>query len=215
MKKLTRIDAPECLNQFNHGCDQWDDVPKEKVWEQLEQMQGGFCAYCECRLNRKHIEHFRTRNSHPQLTFEWSNLFASCGDSRKKGGWRRCGIYKDDGAGNYDISCIIKPDEEEPSNYLLFLTSGVIACQPDLNDSDKHKAEETIRVFNLNGDTSLFSRRKLAIQAIQPEVSGLYEMQDKLNEEEWAEFLQEGLDAVKGQEFQTALEQTWRFNREH
>ncbi|UDN34482.1 retron system putative HNH endonuclease [Proteus sp. NMG38-2] len=49
-------------------------------------MQKGFCAYCECSLKRKHIEHFRTRDSHTNLTFIWSNLFGSCGDSSQKGG---------------------------------------------------------------------------------------------------------------------------------
>lgn len=47
-------------------------------------MQKGFCAYCECSLKRKHIEHFRTRDSHTNLTFIWSNLFGSCGDSSQK-----------------------------------------------------------------------------------------------------------------------------------
>nr|WP_275780867.1 retron system putative HNH endonuclease [Enterobacter hormaechei] len=48
-------------------------------------MQGGFCAYCECRLNRKHVEHFRPRKDFPALTFEWTNLFGSCGDTHKAG----------------------------------------------------------------------------------------------------------------------------------
>ncbi|WP_350262660.1 hypothetical protein [Pantoea sp. BJ2] len=48
-------------------------------------MEGEFCAYYECRLNRKHVEHFRPRSRFSALTFEWRNLFGSCGDTWKQG----------------------------------------------------------------------------------------------------------------------------------
>jgi uncharacterized protein (TIGR02646 family) len=211
MKRLVRAEAPACLNSLKHGCDEWEDVAKSDVWLELDKMQNGFCAYCECRLNRKHIDHLRTRNDYPKFTFNWGNLFGSCGDSSQKGGWGRCGIFKDDGAGKYNVAEIIKPDEEDPNCILLYLTSGIVVP----NATNIKKGTETIRVFNLNGDTSLFNSRKQSINAIKFEVDELYGLQDELEVDDWIELLQDGLDSCINQEFQTALEHTWRYNQGH
>ncbi|HCN9345115.1 TPA: TIGR02646 family protein, partial [Escherichia coli] len=114
MKELARLESPEILDQYTAGQNDWMEIDQSAVWPKLTEMQGEFCAYCECRLNRRHIEHFRPRGKFPALTFIWSNLFGSCGDSKKSGGWSRCGIYKDNGAGAYNADDLIKPDEENP-----------------------------------------------------------------------------------------------------
>ncbi len=66
MKKLVRGDAPLCLAQFMHGRDNWSVISNNgltnEIWEKLNIMQSGFCAYCECQLQedntKRHIEHF-------------------------------------------------------------------------------------------------------------------------------------------------------------
>ena len=213
MKQLSRTFPFTILNDFSHGVNVWNDAPKPDIWIALDSLQNGFCAYCECRLNRKHIEHFRTRTKFPELTFDWRNLFGSCGDSSQKGGWNRCGIYKDNGARNYDIENIIKPDHENPSYYLLFLTSGRVVHRPDLNPQEKFKAMETIRVLNLDNNPELFNRRKKAIEAILVEVKELYSMREELNEKDWKELFNDALQQINGEEFQTALEHAWSDNR--
>jgi len=211
VKKLTRGSPPLCLSELIPGQADWMDAPKEEIWAELDQMQNGFCAYCECRLKRKHIEHFKTRTTYPQDTFNWDNIFGSCGDSSKSGGWRRCGIYKDNGAGSYKITEVIKPDVENPNDFLLFLTSGKVVPKPSLTGIALKKAEETIRVFNFNADSTLFNSRKNAILAIKQEIDDLYQMQDELKDD-WVTFLDDSLDGVQGEEFQTALEHSWRYN---
>lgn len=86
MKELARLESPEILDQYTAGQNDWMEIDQSAVWPKLTEMQGEFCAYCECRLNRRHIEHFRPRGKFPALTFIWSNLFGSCGDSKKVAG---------------------------------------------------------------------------------------------------------------------------------
>ncbi|EMN7269187.1 TIGR02646 family protein [Vibrio parahaemolyticus] len=216
MKKLTRHPST-CLNGLKVGETEWMDAPKDPIWAELDKLQNGFCAYCECKLSRKHIEHFRTRNMYPAETYNWSNLFGSCGDSSKQGGWQRCGIYKDNGAGQYDVNDLIKPDQDDPSQYLRFLTTGTVIPRNELTQTQKRKAEETIRVFNLNNDTVVFNSRKTAILAVLPEVNELYEMLELLDDEftisDWHFLLNSSISEVKEMEFQTALEHSFLYNQ--
>ncbi|MBM7344698.1 retron Ec78 anti-phage system effector HNH endonuclease PtuB [Pantoea coffeiphila] len=208
MKLLNRTAGPEHLRQFRGGRDRWRAVDKELIWRYLLEMQGEFCAYCECSLNRKHIEHFRSRDEFTALTFEWGNLFGSCGDT-KAGGWQRCGIYKDNGAGQYHPDHLIKPDDDNPDDYLLFLTSGQVVPAKGIDEIKLLKAQETIRVFNLNGDSALLGRRKKALSFIMEEVKELYDAYDELGEEQWREFLDDEVNASKNKEFSTALKHAW------
>lgn len=213
MKALIRPERPEILDQYTAGQNDWMEIEQAAVWPKLTEMQGDFCAYCECRLNRQHIEHFKPRGKFPSLTFTWSNLFGSCGDSTKKGGWLRCGIFKDNGAGPYNVNDLIKPDEDNPDEYLLFLTTGEVVPATGLEGLALRKAQETIRVFNLNGDTKLFGSRKTAVQAIMPNVEYLYSLHDEFDEDEWAEMLRDELEQIASDEFKTALKHAWTFNK--
>ena len=159
MHKLNRPAAPVCLSQFQLGTHTWDDVfgvDKDEIWVQLEQMQGARCAYCEAQLvltrprrrNSAHIEHFRQKNPriYPQGTFIWSNLFGSCKNKQS------CGEHKDRYKQNtgYSHQDLIKMDVEDPDDFLHFLSDGQVTSRVGISPSDKHRAEETIRIFNLN-----------------------------------------------------------------
>ncbi|CAA6800069.1 MAG: Unknown protein [uncultured Thiotrichaceae bacterium] len=175
-------------------------------------MQSGFCAYCECKLRTGHkqIEHFRKRDGFPQLTFQWGNLFGSCKNSS------RCGDYKDTKAGHFESDNLIKPDEGDLSQHCIFLVTGKIRPKSTLKDSSPHdlqSVEETLRVFNLNEDPSLVGARRAAIQRITPQVKELYSCADSFSDEDWDKFLVEALKDIEDNEFQTALEHTWRYNR--
>lgn len=215
MKHLNRSAKPNCLNGLVGGREHWIDVNKDDIWSALDDMQNGYCAYCECRLDRKHIEHFRNRDEFKALTFVWENLFGSCGDTRQKGGWQRCGIYKDNGAGEYSPEELIKPDDEDPSFFLHFLTSGKVRPQAGLSAADKRKALETIRVFNLNDDPVLYGSRRAAIQAELEQINSFYQMFDELGSNDWYEYLADELKRVAGLEFSTALTHAWSYNKQY
>lgn len=215
MRKLIRSETPDCLKKYRHGLHKWSDVTppdREIIWRQFEIMQNGFCAYCECLLRSKHIEHFKNRDAYPKNTFEWENLFGSCDDRN------RCGHYKDSKyVKPYSVTNILKPDEDNVNKYLLFLTNGHVITKLDLTENDKFKAYETIRVFNLDGDKSIVNRRKKAFKSIECNVKYLYSIYEELEHEDWLILLEDALDGLNDSvtEFKTAMEHAWIYNRLH
>ncbi|HBT4785313.1 TPA: TIGR02646 family protein [Klebsiella variicola subsp. variicola] len=158
MKHLIRkVNGPAVLSNYNHTNHDWDSLSsddKRAIWEDLIEMQGKLCAYCEKKIDHtraeriaavRHIEHFYRKGQHKELTFEWSNLFGSCGELN------RCGFYKD--KQKYEEGDLIKADIRDPEVYFFFFENGGVGVREGLNTHDKKMAEVTLRVFNLNPAT--------------------------------------------------------------
>ena len=155
MRKLQRPVAQPCLagtyvnwqdDAFRAGC-------YPLVRGDLEHMQHGMCAYCEGPAGfDAHVEHFVQRSVQPQDTFAWSNLFLSCtaGD--------RCGKYKDGPAGAYQRHLLIKPDVDDPDDYLRFGDKGDVQPRGSASQAAQARAAETIRVFHLDCDALTWAR---------------------------------------------------------
>ncbi|HHQ6598162.1 TPA: retron Ec78 anti-phage system effector HNH endonuclease PtuB [Serratia fonticola] len=211
MHLLTRGEAPGILSEFDHKTQDWDCVKskqKDEIWVELVKMQGKRCAYCEAKIAKgtRHIEHFKRKGIHRELTFEWQNLFGSC--MRADG----CGFYKDEQ--KYNEIHLIKMDEDNPENYFVFLMSGKIKIKEDLSPQDKIRAEETLRVFNLSPDRSpLVHQRAEAIKAQRYLSEGMLKAMTELWEMEESDeclavlkdTLVEHLDKIKGLPFETAI----------
>lgn len=167
MHQLNRTVAPTCLAQYQYPTYTWDDLGgacKQELRATLVQMQaipgvttpdadefGLRCAYCEGQIRHKgHIEHFRRKNAthgFPHLTFAWDNLFLACGAKE------HCGHYKDrKGAAAYNPADLIKPDQDDPEQFLYFHSSGEVRPRMGENISprDAFRASETIKVFGLD-----------------------------------------------------------------
>lgn len=221
MKKLVRGNAPLCLAQFKHGRDSWSVIKKndlgKDIWEKLNIMQNGFCAYCECSLyknnSRGHIEHFIQRDKDPRLTFDWGNLFGSCNNKN------RCGTYKDNNqlAKAIDLSKVCKPDMLSSGNLILFLNSGKVRPRNGLTTQDIELANNTIAVFNLNGDSNLENSRRIAIDAEKSLSDEYWKLLADDNNGELAELLEaelyKELIRIQNAEYSTALEHLWTYNK--
>jgi uncharacterized protein (TIGR02646 family) len=163
MHKLDRatVPVPACLAEYDHQQHRWDDLTqhhKQEIRQLLGQLQGDRCAYCEGPPYREgHIEHFRRKNpAHfPALTFQWDNLFLACGSQD------HCGHYKDrPSAPAYNPDHLIKPDIHDPDEVLYFHSSGEVRLRPNLSDGNAIRANETVRVFNLNEGALKAARRR-------------------------------------------------------
>lgn len=165
MHKLDRgqVRTPACLDRFSPGRQHWGHLTsedREEVRGALNVIQGKRCAYCECGIvgEAGHIEHFFPRSRFPGMAFDWSNLFYSC-DSR-----RTCGNAKDGKeSGEYNPEDLIKPDVDEPDEFLLFLPNGQVVPRSSLDPGRRRRASETIRVFKL-GDQKLEGKRRRALK---------------------------------------------------
>ncbi len=203
MHRLHRNNAPACLRYYRHGQNNWSDVTAEdrqEIWVKLDEMQENRCAYCEDILpaNKKHIEHYEQRSRAPHLTFMWSNLFGSCNKKYS------CGKYKD--KQTYNPQDIIKLDIDDPEDYLHFLSNGRIIPRSNLNNSDKRKAEETLRVFNLSHDRgALREIRELHLKGYKQTAETFAEIALSFDESEWKPLLDEELDKIQTLPFATAI----------
>lgn len=202
------IDVPIALQRYKHGINKWDHVsPADKVEirAHLIQLQSATlivcCAYCEGSINpdsqtsRGFIEHFRTRDKYPKLTFDWGNLFLSCSNKN------HCGNIKDTSrVGSYSPDDLIKPDEESSEEYVVFSSSGRALVKEGLSSDLHRKATETIRTFNLN-DEKLVERRKNVTALYRYKLKEIYEFQDLIesaesgeDKKQWSDAFIEGIE---------------------
>ncbi|WP_338352887.1 retron Ec78 anti-phage system effector HNH endonuclease PtuB [Thalassolituus oleivorans] len=206
MHKLIRPIPPACLGRYLHGRDNWKQLIDAghvgEIWLKLDVMQQHRCAYCEAKIktdqmnSNSHIEHFRQRSRYREGTFKWANMFGSCNRQDS------CGKFKDS-LPPYNHSDLIKMDIEDPENYLQFLPDGRVTPAKGLNPGDKKRAEETIRIFNLNG--SLRQIREAAIKGYLQTAEELASLAEEFEEEDWLPLLNAELEAIKNLPFSTAI----------
>ena len=225
MHKLDRssVVEPTCLAQYSYPDQTWDDFRgpcKRSVRLALQQIQGqqiesddaddeaeyilGLrCAYCESQIFfGGHIEHFRRKNqSHfPELTFSWKNLFLACGSKD------HCGHYKDKGGSPYNPDELIKPDEQDPDDYLYFHSSGDVRVrnQLQLSEADLRLAKETIRVFNLNFG-ELQGKRRKAAKAYMDKNTNIIDELMAWDQQEREEYISHEIEKTRWEPFATTI----------
>ncbi len=205
MHKLDRGPAPGCLRAYRPGRDDWGSVTDDHrahLWQALEAMQGKRCAYCEAETPeyRRHIEHFIQRSRNSQVTFQWDNLFGSCNRMDT------CGKNKDHLAGSYNPAELLKPDVDDPDDYLVFVYDGTIQVRQGLTEAQQRRARETLRVFNLDADYGpLRQMRKDAVAGYLQTAEELWSMIDDFPDDEWQQLLKSELAAVADQPFITTI----------
>ncbi len=204
MHRLDRDPVPPAgLSKYRHGQDSWSNTSptaaeRAAIWDKLNAMQGNRCAYCECLISEdnRHIEHFRQRGRYPQGTFDWHNLFGSC---NRPG---TCGDHKDK-CGAYPHQDLIKPDVEDPQDFLVFTPHGAIRPRANMQPHDEHRAKETIRILGLDGALNQIRRSEVAgyIQTAE----AFAEMAATFSENEWLPLLQEEIQNTAHLPFATAI----------
>ena len=204
MHKLDRDPMPPVgLSRYRHGIDHWaaccpTAAERSAIWQALHAMQGERCAYCEAALgeHRCHIEHFRQRAAYPAGTFEWSNLFGSCNRLES------CGRHKD-GCGKYLHTDLIKPDEEDPEHFFVFSPNGSVSPRSGLSADERHRACETIRIFNLNG--ALEEIRSREVRGYLQTAEEFAHWAEELPQDQWLPIFEEELERVTRLPFATAI----------
>lgn len=218
MRKINRALAatPRCLPKFDYLTQGWEKVKtkhKEVIWEQLYLIQEKFCVYCEMPAYQGdrttgHIEHFFNKGnaSYKCLTFEWGNLFGCCSSHE------HCGHYKDmqisGGPRNYDSNALLKPDVDEPCDYLQFLSTGNVEPKIGLDGDKLNRARVTIDTLNLDC-ASLISSRGSVIKNFQERVLVLNELRadDSLDEDAFIQLYFEIEGDVTSSIHRTAISQ--------
>ncbi len=200
-----------CLQRYRHGRDNWgmqSPTPAERgdIWVQLNAVQANRCAYCEMAISEssRHIEHFRQRGRYPQGTFDWHNLFGSCDRDGV------CGRHKDQ-CGVYHHADLLKPDVDDPDEFLVFDPQGGVHPKAKLTQDKEHRAQETIRILNLTGGGLPHMRAAAAAGYLQ-QVEQWAEYASHFPEEEWRPIVEQELarelDRTLHLPFSTAIRHT-------
>lgn len=143
--------------------EQWEDITpvRSMLRHHLWEGQGRVCAYTELRIGDSvssccHIDHFKTRNLFPELTFEYSNLLVAC-NSEYYGA-----KYKDKQVkSKEDYKNLINPVNEQMADHVQYTFEGKA-----MPLSGSRKGENTISIFNLN-EKSLLNQRKRIIHYLR------------------------------------------------
>ncbi|HRH90344.1 MAG TPA: hypothetical protein PLW01_00340 [Agitococcus sp.] len=177
MRKLTRMVALDCWQKKSA---QWNadyvkkvqENPSYKfVWrdhkkcfscakEQLMSMTQHHCAFCDGALgveSRKTIEHFRPKESFPQLAYTWDNLFPCCD------------VCQSEKLAQFDES-LLKPDEQDYRFYDYFevnFKTGEIHPISTVSQDNQHRADVTIKLYQLNKPERCKARLK-ELKAFRP-----------------------------------------------
>ena len=134
-----------------------------QVREALLPAQKYLCSYCEIELADiplglgSHIEHIESKTLNPHLTFVFTNLMLSCFQTggELKGteedtGSVSCGHAPLKRKNRYNAALFIKPTETDCERYFFYELDGRIVPHPELDDTERRRAEHTIEVLNLN-----------------------------------------------------------------
>lgn len=108
--------------------------------EAMEEWHNFKCAFCERRETKPDVEHFVPKTAYDgTFAYLWNNLFLSCGTCNT------------DEKGSQLPENALKPDIDDPSDYLWFNPiSFTIEPIPYLDSKAKARAEQTIKLFGLN-----------------------------------------------------------------
>lgn len=210
MRRLDRatVPAPPCLASYKHGAQNWSAVTsehKKEIRTRLEQLQGKRCAYCEACLDAfgHHIEHFRRKSRFPALTFAWTNLLWSCDCID------HCGHYKDHRAGHYDPNDLVDPAVDDPDQFFQFFSDGSIRIRLPLNPAEQHRANETLRVLNLDSEHGPLRHMRRAYCAGYVTLGAeIAKLAAASSPEEWQPFLDDELSRAQELPFATAIRHT-------
>ncbi|MEW5818376.1 MAG: retron system putative HNH endonuclease, partial [Spirochaetota bacterium] len=159
MIKILRSEEPDVLK---NNARKWRDelieakTEKEKkraekrynhrqVKNSLEAMFHSKCAYCESKITHVdygEIEHFRPKSLFPEETFNWNNLFLSCGicnGAQHKG---------DKFPGADQGGPLVNPCDDEPVEHLKFVFDQQTGLASVYGVTDRGSLTEEI--FGLN-----------------------------------------------------------------
>lgn len=174
MRRIVKSVAPECLAAAKEKGWNWEEFFHNdhnghmQCLNQADADQSGVCGYTELPLASKgmtkHLDHYRKKAIYSKLTFDWNNLVCAVKDKRFGADHKDELIDGKNAEATY--AGILNPVVDGAQNYFYYNTDGKILASVGLDEKNGRKAEETIRVFNLN-ETELVSRRRTFITQLR------------------------------------------------
>ena len=127
-----------------------------QIMPDLKTQTDKHCSYCDFYPSRRGddtIDHFKPKGDERfyRLAYQWENLYACC--------WH-CQKAK---AEQFD-EALLRPDDSGYSfgRYFVFnAATGEIQPKPDAPEADKHRADLTIRLLDINHEGQRVARKRM------------------------------------------------------
>lgn len=128
--------------------------PYDTAKDSLIKDIGPYCSYCETAVyNLLAVEHIYQKEFHPDKQFDWNNFLLSC---------TYCNSAKNKDA-NLNLSNYFFPHNSNTAYTFIYdLKTFKVSANPDLDINNTAKAENTIKLFNLNFKTMPSNSKKEA-----------------------------------------------------
>jgi len=140
----------------------------------LRGLAHGKCVYCESALGVTtylEIEHYVAKTVTPALAFEWTNLLPAC---------RLCNNPKSE---QDHKGALLKPDAVDPEPYFwIHPDTGKLEPHPKLDAAQSRRANETIRICDLQRPALCTKRVEMLMRALQATASQWEELCDPRTE---------------------------------
>lgn len=165
MRSITKVgDGGYQLNRSHqkppatseHATSRWRSFGyKAEVTEQLLAEQYGLCAYSEIRPDQlglgTHIEHVEPKSANPSRTFDYGNLVLSALSSADLEAIDNTEVFGGHAKlSTYDALLFISCLQADCARYFVYLSNGKVEPTRTLETDEKHKAQHTIDLLNLN-----------------------------------------------------------------
>ena len=174
MKKINRNTPPSAYVELISGSSRpqnWDDFVNSyrdiylALRSQLLTEQQDVSGYTEKHLDQDgyiHIDHFKKKGMFgDSVAFDHNNMVVD---------ERACTLYgagyKDAQVKREDYDWLINPLTEDPADFFTYMSDGTMIPRRDISSEQWDRADQTIKMFNLNHE-DLRNKRKGLIRQIE------------------------------------------------
>jgi uncharacterized protein (TIGR02646 family) len=130
------------------------NAAKKALQQGLHRLAHGKCAFCEGVLGAQtdlEVEHYTAKSLEPEIAFEWTNLLPAC---------HKCNTAK---SSQPHENRLLKTDIEDPEVYFwVDPDTGRLEPYPTLDEQGRQRAEETVRLLDLQRPALRTQRQKMA-----------------------------------------------------
>ena len=145
MRPVNRGDWPK-----NDQGEQKKFHPYREARHDLRQKLGQYCSYCERYWSNASIEHLLPKDYYPEYEEDWNNFLFACINCNSTKGIKPCKNNQKTPNKNLSLEMYYWPDRDNTSYIFDYEEEGIIEVNPNLDDGQKKKAQETLALTGLD-----------------------------------------------------------------
>lgn len=173
IKGLTKSQAYQFYKDHK-GSYQYNTPETKAEFAKMNYKRCSFCTKYISDFNKEMtVEHIETKSDCPEKIFRWDNLLCAC---------RTCNTER--GTKKYAENIYLDPTKiMEIEKYFCFHADGTISANKALNDEEVQKAENMIRLYNLDREELNADRRAFFQDLLDDTFFHILQKKDKASQD--------------------------------